>query len=133
MAFKIKAELNEDYTSKNLKKVLFLSMNKMNELATINAPFDTGRLAESIKLYPSYLGAEKFLLITSVEYAEYLEYGTRPHIIRIKNKKVLASKKAIFGKEVKHPGTEAQPFMRPALDQVKLVWVKRYMNQVFMK
>jgi len=55
-------------------------------------------------------------------------HNTDPHIIRTKNKKVLANKKKglIFGKIVHHPGTTAQPFFRPALDQVKNVWVKRF-------
>lgn len=69
---------------------------------------------------------------SGADYSQAFEEGTRPHIIRAKNKKVLAgpyrgrptgwevSAKsasmgyAIYGKEVHHPGTPAHPFMYPA-------------------
>jgi hypothetical protein len=63
--------------------------------------------------------------------AVFLERGTRPHVIRPKNKKVLrwgatpADRRlsgrlrkggnAIFAREVHHPGTRARPFMAPAV------------------
>ena len=39
--------------------------------------------------------------------------GTKAHIIRPKNKKALANKKAglFFGKKVNHPGTKANPYL----------------------
>lgn len=67
-----------------------------------------------------------------MNYSEPFEKGTRPHVIRIKNKNVLAgayrgrpkgwivskkSKKmgyATYGKQVHHPGTRAHPFMAPS-------------------
>ena len=69
--------------------------------------------------------------ISEMSYSAAVEYGTRPHIIRVKNKKVLAAdprrvsgnfpisidpagdKYAIMGKKVRHPGTEPNPFMFP--------------------
>ncbi|HVB33717.1 MAG TPA: hypothetical protein VNJ52_05005 [Patescibacteria group bacterium] len=57
-------------------------------------------------------------------YAPYVEFGTQPHDIAVKNRSVLAGKPganwsgpvsksgyAIFGKLVHHPGTKANPFM----------------------
>jgi hypothetical protein len=59
------------------------------------------------------------LVGTVIEYGPDIEWGTGPHIIRAKNAKVLTDGKSFFGKEVNHPGTTAQPFMRPSIDFVK--------------
>ena len=133
--FNLKTDLNKERTLEKTKSVLFRCMLKMQELATINCPVDTGRLSWGIKIFPTSIGFSKYLLYDNVEYAEAIEFGTDPHVINIKNKKVLANKKKgqIFGKQVQHPGTEAQPFMRPALDQVKRIWVPRYFDQVLKK
>jgi hypothetical protein len=56
---------------------------------------------------------------TTVFYGPYVEYGTGPHEIRIKKAKVLTDGKNFFGKVVQHPGTEAVPFMRPAIDMMR--------------
>ncbi len=46
----------------------------------------------------------------------YTEVGTRPHVIESKGDYPLRSKSGqVFGKKVNHPGTEAQPHLRPAL------------------
>lgn len=53
---------------------------------------------------------------TNVEYALAVEFGTRPHIIRPRNKRALYWKGARSPVAyVNHPGTRAQPFLRPAL------------------
>lgn len=47
--------------------------------------------------------------------------GTRPHIIRPKNKQVLRFRvggQVVFAKVVHHPGTRAQPFLDRALREV---------------
>jgi len=46
-------------------------------------------------------------------YAPYVEFGTRPHIIKAVNAKVLANKATgdFFGPIVHHPGTKANPFL----------------------
>lgn len=50
---------------------------------------------------------------TNAGYAIYVHEGTKPHVIRVKTKKVLANKKLglIFGKEVHHPGTTPNKFI----------------------
>ena len=55
---------------------------------------------------------------SALDYSVYVEFGTRAHIIEIKNAKVLTNGKKFFGKKVKHPGTVAQPHLRPAVDIV---------------
>lgn len=47
----------------------------------------------------------------------FAEVGTPPHVIRSKGDYPLRNRKTgqVFGKEVYHPGTQAQPHLRPAL------------------
>jgi hypothetical protein len=72
------------------------------------------------------------IVTSNANYSQAFEEGTRPHTIRIKNKKVLAgpyrgrpagwsvSKKskamgyAVYGQKVQHPGTHPHPFLYPA-------------------
>ena len=81
------------------------------------APVDHGRLRASIR--PEKKSKYTWIVGTNVGYGLYVEYGTGPHVIRVKNKKVLSDGKQFFGKEVMHPGTRAQPFLRPAFSSVK--------------
>lgn len=52
----------------------------------------------------------------NVNYARYVEFDTKPHIIKPKDKKALFWKGATHPiKAVHHPGTKAQPFLRPLI------------------
>jgi hypothetical protein len=66
-----------------------------------------------------------------VGYAQFVEFGTKPHVIRPRNKKILAwgknrrlsgnarsGSEMIFAHEVNHPGTRAQPYLMPAATEV---------------
>lgn len=53
---------------------------------------------------------------TQLAYIGHLiENGTRPHVIKVRKKKGLARGKEFFGKSVRHPGTVARPWLRPAI------------------
>jgi len=52
-------------------------------------------------------------------YGGYIEVGTAPHVITVKNAKVLTDGKNFFGKTVNHPGTNPYPYFRPAFDMHK--------------
>lgn len=58
---------------------------------------------------------------TTVDYALYVEFGTKPHIIESHGPYPLRNRKTgqVFGRRVRHPGTTAQPFLRPALDSIR--------------
>jgi len=95
---------------KKLKECLpSIARRIQNELILV-CPVDTGRLVNSIKVKETNEG----LVIWMADYGKYIEFGTPPHIIKPKDKKVLANKKKgeIFGKEVHHPGTRPNPFVR---------------------
>lgn len=132
--FSIKHEVRKPEVFKKLKKVLFDSMLKLNELAVNNVPVDTGLLKERINLLPAVPGYASYTLTAGTDYAAAVEFGTGPHIIKPVKKKALKFEmegKEIVVKKVMHPGTEAQPYFRPALDQVKGVWIKKYWDQTF--
>jgi len=105
-----------------------------NELI-LTCPVDQGRLRNSIKVIPQKNG----LLIWMADYGKYVEFGTPPHLIKPKSKEALKfewtefkgkriSKKKrlekgmtksqateVFFKQVKHPGTKPNPFIRTML------------------
>ncbi len=98
-------------------------------------PRKTGNLGRSIR--PGFLSARDALVVAEANYAAYVELGTRPHIIRPRNKKSLrfpasgtsttlggrartgevrakGNAAFVFTGEVHHPGTRPHPFLVPA-------------------
>jgi hypothetical protein len=62
-------------------------------------------------------------LYASAPYAGFVEYGTRPHIIRAKNKPFLAWQVGGIwyrARVVHHPGTAPRPFLRPAVNILQI-------------
>lgn len=86
------------------------------------APVDTGRLRGSIKTTRRLsLRGPQYTVSTNVEYAPYVENGTRPHVIRPRRKKALRFRTAggvVIVAKVNHPGTRAQPFLSRAVREV---------------
>jgi len=79
-------------------------------------PVDQGDLVESIGT-TYHDGGKVGRVWVGTDHWQPTEYGAEPHLIRIRNKKVLYNHETdeFFGPEVHHPGNAAQPFMRPAL------------------
>lgn len=112
---------------KRFSDELFDATNAGAKLAKRKAPKDEGDLWQNIHPEITRKGMTGEI-ISEKDYSAAVEYGTKPHHIRIRNKKVLAGPKrkapsgwgnisgeyAVYGKKVQHPGTEAQPFMLPA-------------------
>lgn len=80
------------------------------------APVVTGRLRGDITVFPqtrpNQISVGNSALI---DYAVHVYYGTRPHVIKAKNKKALRTPYGVF-KQVNHPGTRANPYLDDALD-----------------
>ena len=79
------------------------------------APVDTGNLKDDIRVWHSR-GGKKAAYIgntLAAPYAKFVHYGTKPHVIKAKDKKVLANVKLdkVYGKRVFHPGTKANPYL----------------------
>lgn len=138
-------QIEEDRVIEKSKKVLWLSMHKMEELAKRYAPVDRGLLRRSINLQPKVEGASTYLLGDGVPYGEALEYGNKPHDVPIDPLIKWVERKGIttgedvytFAKyvqeKIKREGVNAQPFFRPARLEVEVVWVKTYWAQVMLQ
>ena len=85
-----------------------------------NTEIQGGNLQADIKVWDENISNFQIEVGNSnlTPYAIFVHEGTKPHIIRPKNKRGLANKKtgAFFGKEVKHPGTKANPYLQKAVD-----------------
>ena len=80
----------------------------------------TGGLSKGFHKF--FVGMQEGRLTSTAEHSSFLEEGTRPHIIRAKNVKVLrfVQNGAVrFAKFVRHPGTKPRPFMQQAADRTK--------------
>lgn len=95
---------------------------KVLNRAKVLAPVRTGRLRASGKmdLRVTTNGPTGSVTFT-VKYAQWVHDGTRPHIIRAKNKKVLKFRVAgqvLYRPLVHHPGTKPRPFLARAIREV---------------
>lgn len=107
---------------------------RTTQLAKVNvAPHKrTGTLQRSIG--PGELSDTRATVRATAAHAGYLEFGTRPHVIRPRNRRVLAwsdqpgatrlsgsmrtgFRPNVFARLVNHPGTAASPFLAPAARQ----------------
>lgn len=129
----------DDYVGK-ARKVLFLSMSKVEELAVLRCPVDTGRLKNSINLFPRSPGSDEYTVSDGVSYGVFLEYGTLPHhppprVLRGWARRKLKDEQAAYSVAAKISkfGTPAQPFFRPSLHQVKNIELPKIWNKVFSK
>lgn len=96
--------------------------DKTAGLANMKTPVDTGALKRAQVKTPVVVTGDR--VVAGVEYrsayALFVHEGTRAHIIRPRNKKVLAwiprgSGKARYATKVNHPGTKPQRWLQVAL------------------
>lgn len=84
---------------------------------------DTGRLRASGRIEYSgfFTFRPKAKIVFDVDYAQFVNDGTRPHTIRPKKAKALrfvVGGQVVYAKLVHHPGTKARPFLDRALREV---------------
>jgi HK97 gp10 family phage protein len=79
--------------------------------APVNKGSGGGNLRQNIRTH--LISKTRAEIVSNAPYSRYVEEGTGPHIIKVRNKKVLANRRTgeFFGKTVKHPGTRPNPFM----------------------
>jgi len=71
----------------------------------------TGNLQRSITWYYKNNTAR---IVAQAEYAKFVEYGTKPHIIKPLRRKALkipTEQGYVFARKVKHPGSKPYPFL----------------------
>ncbi len=115
-------------THEKMQHILMRSMFKMEQLAIEKAPVDQGELRGNISLFPQIL-ADKYVLTSGAEHSVIMEDGSEPFFAPIEPLKGWAKRK--FGDEsigyaVRHKisieGVKAQPFFRPSLHEVQVIW-----------
>ncbi len=134
--FIVDTKMETDEFLEKTKKVLFDSMLKMQEIAIMKAPVDIGILAGSIHLVPMEPGFKQYTLWARSSYARAVEFGTSPHFVPIAPLLGWAGRKlgdqslawAVQAKIAK-VGTDSHPFFRPAVDEVRNIWIGRYWSE----
>lgn len=112
--------------SDDVKRALVRTGIDVENDAKRRCPVDTGRLRSSIVHRIDGAGRVAGITVgTNVNYAWDVENGTPPHVIVPKNKRALYWPGAAHPvARVNHPGTRAQPFMRPALELAPIFFSK---------
>ncbi|MDI3476926.1 MAG: hypothetical protein PWQ59_451 [Thermoanaerobacterium sp.] len=117
------------------QKILFNAMTQMQNIAKRRAPVNTGLLRASINLFPEAKLASEYILACGVDYGIYVEYGTSPHYppispLKMWSRRVLGDEGAAYAvqQKIAKQGTPAQPFFRPALDEVKNIYLPRLLR-----
>lgn len=117
MALKFKFKVNEKVAQDKLNMIGKAVSMKMQ--TALRAAVGTTKLTQEIKYK---VEDNRVIIYTENKILTYIEKGTKPHIIRPKNKKALAWQKGtgagslkgfgdmVFAKEVHHPGTDPRPF-----------------------
>lgn len=108
-----------DNVRKELRKEARRRVDRASELMTAElkrgAPVDTGELRRrtGVAVVSETNTVIKAEAVIDVEYAEVVVHGSRPHIIRARNKQALAFRiggQTIIVKSVNHPGTQPNLF-----------------------
>lgn len=102
-----------------IEKILLKLENSAKRNAPVNKQSGGGNLRQSIR--SQMTGPARGIVEATADYAAAVHEGTRPHLIKVKTKKVLANRRSgeVFGRVVRHPGTKANPFLQNAIDQNK--------------
>jgi len=84
------------------------------------APRRTGRLVRQIFMVRR--GPARYVVGTPVEYAPFVEFGTRPHVIvprRARALRFIVDHQLVFAKRVEHPGTKPQRVFARAINVLR--------------
>lgn len=121
-----------DQKVNGIKRVVVESAASILNQAISLAPVNEGNLKNSgdLRIKENGLKADVFF---TANYAQHVEFGTRPHKIKAKPGGVLHFKvngRDVFAKEVNHPGTKAQPFLVPAHEAERPVFIRNLREEL---
>jgi HK97 gp10 family phage protein len=102
------------------QQVLIQSANHILAEMEVRAPVKTGNLRQSLGIRVESdrvtIGPNE----RQAPYAGYVEFGTKPHVIRPKKSGGVlvftVGGTKVFTTKVNHPGTQPQPYVRPAFE-----------------
>ena len=114
---RLSSEIEEDVKKVVKNSAFNIEANAKSNL-TKNKSVDTGHLRRGIAT--DIRGLEATIHTSNIKYAPGVEFGTRAHIIKPKNKRFLYWKGAKHPvKQVRHPGGRAKPYLIPAFNKEK--------------
>ncbi|MEM2003164.1 MAG: HK97 gp10 family phage protein [Nitrososphaerota archaeon] len=108
-----KSKLIQDKILENTARVM------AEEVANLS-PVRTGQLMRSWSYRK--ISDSKYIVGSKAEYASFVEFGTRPHVIYPRRARALRFEvdgEVVFARRVHHPGTPAQKFVAQALRLVQ--------------
>lgn len=108
--------------TRELERRMDRLVEQITEDARRYAPVDTGELRSKIVWYRAGDGAWR--VHSQAWHTLWVEYPTRPHVITARPGGVLRFRvggRVVYARQVRHPGTAAQPFLRPALFQERVL------------
>lgn len=117
-----RAALNRTMTDASRRELREASRQVVNR-AKVLVPVRTGRLRSSIRAgQPRFFSLRGQISVGSdLEYAAFVNDGTRPHVIRPRRAKALrfvVGGSTVYAMKVNHPGARARPFLDRALREV---------------
>ena len=95
--------------------------------------FKTGALARSVYIKRISSGYEIGHDERIAPYAKFVHWGTKPHVIKPKDKKALrfiAGGKFAFAKSVNHKGYVGHPWLKHAAEQIAPVKFKQHLSKI---
>jgi hypothetical protein len=113
-------ELVVNESSKAINKSILTIQSNASKEAPANKEIGQGvRLKGSFRT--QMISKLSGMVYSISSYALFVHDGTKPHIIRVKNKKVLANARSgqFFGEIVHHPGTKPNQFFWRAIERSK--------------
>ena len=122
---RMKKRLEDIISREKLSKFLEESAKFVFAEARERAPVRTGKLRESISLVK--VNDLHYVVGSPLDYAVFVERGTRPHIIKPKRARALRFEvggEVVFARLVRHPGTKPNPFFARALQKYRTVLKK---------
>lgn len=113
----------DEDTQQRVGEVVNTSLKNIAKGARSRLPQSkTGNLRKGLKKKYSKK-ATGGTVTSNAPHSHLIEFGTKPHKIAVKGKKVL-SDGSILGKEVMHPGSKARPFLQPAYYQERSNYIE---------
>lgn len=101
-------------TRLKVEKALLGGTRRVASGARTRVAVRSGKLKRSIKTSFSRVKLEGHVKAVQ-PYAPLVEFGTRPHKIPSKKKKLRVNGKLVAG-DIQHPGSKARPFLIPAFE-----------------
>lgn len=115
-----------DIVARDSEKLLTSLAEMIAERMRVEAPVASGKLRDSIAIVST---PGKRVIGPDVPYADFVELGTQPHVIRAKPGGTLAFSvggNTVYAAVVNHPGTKPNPFVKRSLDAVLSELAKKY-------